>query len=555
MRITFPILLSLFLISALTGALISYNPSAAWPRFALIATGTAAGLFFWKLADPEQGESGKVSWLGMILAILPAIVVFYFALTTEWESRMGKLPVLDPILGALATWRVGAPGSLLNTNSLGGLLAALAPLQIAALLSHKRRLSWTGVVLLVVTALGLLLSESRGAWFALAGVSGIWLLYRVSGRIAKRWSGVALRRVQIGLVIGSVGLLLLAGTVAAFTPFGQSILKRRNDRLMVWQNSLDLVGDYALTGIGLGGFEMAYSTFVLLLHVGHTVHAHNLYLDIWLEQGLPGLLVFAGLVGLLGSHMLLQLWRGEPVTVWQGMALASLGVIVLHGVIDDPFYGYGGYGIPFLFIPFGILARSIRSSKKGLLSFSLSRIMPIAVGASVLVSVVAFVPACRSALFANMGALSQTREELSTYSWPAWQLQDEVRRSDKIDLAPAIGEYQVALTIDPGNATANRRLGQIELSRGDYESAQRHLQAAFAAAPDQRATRQLLGELYAITGNVDLAVAMWRKIDVSNDQLAVRQWWYEHIGESDYAARIKLAADSRGSSRSSQGVN
>jgi tetratricopeptide (TPR) repeat protein len=555
MRISFPILLFLYLMTALEGALISYNPSIAWTRFAFIAMGTASSVLVWKLFDPEQGDSGKISWLGMVLSVLPAAVVIYFVLTTEWESRVGKLPLLDPVLDALAAWRISAPGSLLNSNSLGGLLAALAPLQIAALLDRKRKLSWTGVVLFLVTAFGLLLSESRGAWFALAGVAGIWLLYKMGGQIAKRWTGITFRRVQISLVIGAVGLLLFVGTVAASSPLGQDILKSRNDRLMVWQNSLDLVRDYAFTGIGLGGFEMAYSSYVLLLHVGHTVHAHNLYLDIWLEQGMPGLLVFAGLVGLLVSQMLLRLWRGEPVTVWQGMALASLGVIFLHGVIDDPFYGYGGYGIPFLFVPFGLLARSFSGSEKSSLNLSRSRLIPIALGAGVLVAVVAFVPACRSALFANLGALIQTREELSTYSWPAWQIQDVVRRSDKIDLAPAIAQYQVALSIDPGNATANRRLGQIELSRGDYESAQRHLQAAFVAAPEQRATRQLLGEVYAITGKVDRALAIWSRIDVSNGQLAVRQWWYEHIGETDHAARIQLAAHARDFFPSSQRVN
>jgi hypothetical protein len=50
-------------------------------------------------------------------------------------------------------------------------------------------------------------------------------------------------------------------------------------------------------------------------------------------------------------------------------------------------------------------------------------------------------------------------------------------------------------------------------------------------------------------------VALWKKIDVSEGQLAIRQWWYEHIGEIDHAARIQVAIVARGSSLSSQGVN
>ena len=43
--------------------------------------------------------------------------------------------------------------------------------------------------------------------------------------------------------------------------------------------------------------------------------------------------------------------------------------------------------------------------------------------------------------------------------------------------------------------------------------------------------------------------------DVSDGQLAIRQWWYEHIGEIGHAARIQVAIVARGSSLSSQGVN
>ena len=58
-----------------------------------------------------------------------------------------------------------------------------------------------------------------------------------------------------------------------------------------------------------------------------------------------------------------------------------------------------------------------------------------------------------------------------------------------------------ALALDPASVTANRRLGQIELSRGQYDLAHGHLDAAFRAAPGQQATRQLLGESLAVAGD------------------------------------------------------
>ena len=95
-------------------------------------------------------------------------------------------------------------------------------------------------------------------------------------------------------------------------------------------------------------------------------------------------------------------------------------------------------------------------------------------------------PGSQAVIQANLGALAQARAELSVYQWPAWPIQDALRRSPEVDLAPAIAHYQAALALDPRNVAANRRLGQIELSDGQYDAARQHLEAAFAAAPGQR---------------------------------------------------------------------
>jgi predicted Zn-dependent protease len=147
-------------------------------------------------------------------------------------------------------------------------------------------------------------------------------------------------------------------------------------------------------------------------------------------------------------------------------------------------------------------------------------------------------PGSRAVIQANLGALAQARAELSVYQWPAWPIQDALRRSPEVDLAPAIAHYQAALALDPRNVAANRRLGQIELSDGQYDAARQHLEAAFAAAPGQRATRQMLGESYAIAGDVARAASLWRTVNLDQGQLAARQWWYEYIGDAERARRL-----------------
>jgi hypothetical protein len=493
------------LISAAWGVWIAFDKPAAWTKFWLIVGGLA--IYSLLARVPERiriRQLGEVPVLKWILGSLP-----------------GKVPALDPAMRWFAAWQPNLAGLRLNSNVIGGVIAALLPLQIAALLQNRtRRRTWIGAVLIALSGLGLLMSASRGAWLALAFVLVAW----AARPTTSRWR-TALWASAVGAVLAALVLFLV------LTPLGERLLALRTDRLSVWSNSLDLAGDYAFTGLGLGNFEMAYSSYALLVHVGHTVHAHNLYLDVWLEHGLLGLLALAGL-------LVTAAWPRPPSDRWTIAAHASLAVILLHGLTDDAFYGYGGRGVLLLFVPLAVLARSLTRPR-----FAPALLLW---GATVFALMIAlFAPDVRAAWQANWGAVSQTQAELSVYRWPEWPIQDALRRSDKINLAPAITRYQSALALNPANATAHRRLGQIELALGEYELAQDNLQAAYDAAPNQRATRQLLGESYAIAGEAERAAILWRTIDTGQGQLQTRVWWYaEYLQDQERAARMSRAVAS-----------
>jgi predicted Zn-dependent protease len=131
----------------------------------------------------------------------------------------------------------------------------------------------------------------------------------------------------------------------------------------------------------------------------------------------------------------------------------------------------------------------------------------------------------------------QAQTELAVYRWPEWPVQDAVRR--EVDMSQPAADYERALAFDASNASANRRLGQIELSLGQYEAALDHLTAAYAAKPGSVTTRQLLGEALIVNGRLDEGSALWQ--DVSNDvgQLTLRAFWYRHIGDDARAGAIQ----------------
>jgi tetratricopeptide (TPR) repeat protein len=499
-RLNFDWQIVLWLLSGIIGWLIAYNAPLAAAQFALIVLGVSGYLLFYNLPDGRA--------LRLMLAVLPPAAALLFVLIGDWPRALGKLPLIDPILQVIAAIQPRL-GVTLNSNVIGGVIAAFIPLQIGALHSAPRSVR---LALPALSLVGLILSVSRGAWLALTLAALMWLAWRLLSRRAGSlrqarlvWLGVTL--------IGAAALV----SVLLLTPLGDRLLGLGGDRPLIWRNSLDLASDYAFTGFGLGSFEMAYASYALLTHVGHTFHAHNLWLDVWLGQGLLGVVALAGL-------LLNAVRPRAAASPWRLPALTALAVILIHGLIDDAFYGYGGAAMSLLLIPIALAARPGADDTGGRARAQPALAAWAAAGLALVVSVIT--PAGRALWVADFGALAQTRAELPLYHWPDVPLQDALRQSGGVDLSGAEKDYITSLALDPLNAPANRRLGQIELARGDYAAACGHLSAAFSVRPEQRATRQLYGECLALDGQIDRAVELWRSIDLSQGQLMARHYWY-----------------------------
>ncbi|MFZ1598866.1 MAG: O-antigen ligase family protein, partial [Anaerolineae bacterium] len=339
-RTRFDAPLLLFFVTALLAATLAYNPTLAWAKFWVIVAGLA--LYAALASTPEEVTLPRVGVIAprrLLVGSLASLVALYFLLTNDWLRWQGKLSGLDPLLSWLAAWQPALPGHRLHPNVAGGLIAALLPLQAVALPRNRARLS-----LLAISSAGLLLTLSRGAWMALLISVGVWWGWQHGRRwLARR---AADRSTRIWLLAG-LSMILLAllvlGAGRGWYPLPAAV----SGRLLIWRHSLDLIGDYAFTGLGLDNFEMAYSSYVMLLHVGYQVHSHNILLNVWLEQGLLGLAAFAWLV-------LALLRRPAAPSFWRAAALIAVGVILLHGQVDDAFYG--SRGVLILFLPWALVA-------------------------------------------------------------------------------------------------------------------------------------------------------------------------------------------------------
>jgi putative inorganic carbon (HCO3(-)) transporter len=171
----------------------------------------------------------------------------------------------------------------------------------------------------------LLLTESRGAWLGTAVAVWILLLYR--------WPRL--------VWLAPIGALGVAGVVWRVGPaLLADGLNGQMGRFELWSRSLYLIQDMPYTGVGAGTFEPILDTqFPFYLHGAWVEHAHNLFLQVAVDLGLPGLIAFLALLGL-------ALWcawdaarryrqadeRALAALSWAGFA--SLVAMGIHGTVD-----------------------------------------------------------------------------------------------------------------------------------------------------------------------------------------------------------------------------
>ena len=100
----------------------------------------------------------------------------------------------------------------------------------------------------------------------------------------------------------------------------------------MWRSALNAIGDNPLMGVGFGNYEAAYQEIYILDEAKERFqgHAHNIYLQLWAETGLPGLLLFCGLFG----YILYWSWR---------RAHNFYGLMIFSATLDFMLYGLTDY--------------------------------------------------------------------------------------------------------------------------------------------------------------------------------------------------------------------
>lgn len=172
--------------------------------------------------------------------------------------------------------------TLQNPNLLAGFLVTMIALAIGLSLrlqAGDQKLSMLVLALLLSGCL--VLTYSRGAWVSLAAIIGAYgLLYE--------------RRLLWLLLIVPAIALCFSDVSGRMISIFQATDTSSTLRVALWHSTLAMISDSPLSGIGWGVYWLVYPHYDFFINDDSTVifHAHNLYLHLAAETGIPGLLAF-----------------------------------------------------------------------------------------------------------------------------------------------------------------------------------------------------------------------------------------------------------------------
>jgi tetratricopeptide (TPR) repeat protein len=220
-------------------------------------------------------------------------------------------------------------------------------------------------------------------------------------------------------------------------------------------------------------------------------------------------------------------------------------VIFIHDLTDSPQFDSPGWTMPMLFVLLGLtitvgrplfLQAGWKQIGAVRLKWYRQRAGLVSVGLIVLLGLAGlFWRPLLSGWYANLGTVYQTRADLTPNL-------DDAAREDSSNRAATY--FERALTLNPENSVANRRLGILLLDRGSFEQAIIHLEQALQRESQNQATLKALGFAYLWTGELDTAEALLTRLDPPGDlvnQLQGWRWWWQTQQRpelSDYADKM-----------------
>ena len=203
------------------------------------------------------------------------------------------------------------------------LLALLIPDLLERVKRIGLRVKWP-IVGWLIGAIGLLLSLSRSGWLGLAAAVLVYLIFAADKKI---------RKIIFGAIVAIIIIVFAVPNLRwrVILPFYGE--KSAVSRISLWRDGLSGVKDAPILGLGLNGFAKDYGYLNTDPNLDTHNFPHNIFLDLWVETGLIGLI---SLIGLITYYIYTGLKNRRDIFAL-GVALFLIAII-FQGLVDNPYF-------------------------------------------------------------------------------------------------------------------------------------------------------------------------------------------------------------------------
>ena len=244
---------------------------------------------------------------------------------------------LDLFFYRFSSWG-RAPGFFANSAHMAMMMLASVPFLAALAIDlgdetdtgrHGSGIA-IGAALLFATMMTLVVINASGAVLILSAPVMFLTVALWGGR------GVAwLRRLAIPLLV-----IALAGAIAMTFLSGRTTANNETSvatRSVIWTHSREALAEFGLAGSGVGSFVQIYQRFepVATIETTYVNHAHNDYLELAIETGVPGVLLILLFLG-WWWRAAWNCWRGPNENVYARAASIGSGALLIHELVEYP---------------------------------------------------------------------------------------------------------------------------------------------------------------------------------------------------------------------------
>ncbi len=237
-----------------------------------------------------------------------------------------------------------------NPNVYGEYLILAIPIIVGLLWTEKgifKKLFWLSS--LGVTMLALALTFSRGCWLGIILAIGLLAIM-----IDRRF-----------ILLGIVALLFLPfvlpeSIINRFLSIGNMGDSSTSYRVYIWMGTLAMLADYWFSGIGLG--ITSFNTIYPIYSYNNisAPHSHNLYLQLVVEFGIVGLIVFLGMLYNFYKETIISICKKKNILT--SSLIAGVSGFMLQSMFDHTWYNYRVVLIFWIIIAFGLVSTKVSKS-------------------------------------------------------------------------------------------------------------------------------------------------------------------------------------------------